>query len=380
MNTNEIDDKRDISSFKSITFSKYQKSKVKEKLINCIYNNKIESACYWSAEFICSGHILDLWDIIILYFCKYIHNGNPKLIMYLEMRYNNFATIINNGYSDNILLLRNNSKIRKLFCEIICILTFSNKKHAYKEIKIDKNTEYDLTNLTDKFKASSIEYVRKVYLENDPKELFIPLNEFIYNLEIKNIVDTCYWYEWILNYEIILKKNKVKCLAEGRSYAPKDHYNDIIWIIWDIFFYYSSKDSYKKKIINALFTLFTIRYNSSIKRKRKYIIYFAINILIEKIDFTNPIIDKKNNDNINNVIKNIDIVYKQIKKNEESPNTDYMFKNVKKSNIEKTMEKMDIMDNFNTSNHDNNDYNDNDNDNDNDNTNSNNENDIIDNN
>jgi hypothetical protein len=362
MNSDEIDDKRDISAFKSITFSKYQKSKVKEKLINSIYNNKIESACYWSAEFICSGHLLELWEIIILYFCKYIHNGNPKLIMYLEMRYNNFATIINNGYSSNILLLRNNLKIRKLFCEIICILTFSNKKHAYKEIKIDKNTEYDLTNLTDKFKASSIDYIKKIYLENDPKELFIPLNEFVYNLEIKNIVETCYWYEWVLNYEIILKKNKIKCIAEGRSYAPKDHYNDIIWIIWDIFFYYSSKDIHKKKIINALFTLFTIRYNPCMKRKRKYIIYFAINILIEKIDFTNQIIEKTNNEKLIKVLSNINIIYKQIKKNEESPNTDYMFKNLKKSNIEKTMEKMDIMDNFNN-------LNDNDNDNDNDNNN-----------
>ena len=75
-------------------------------------------------------------------------------------------------------------------------------KEQHTQIKIDKNTEYDLLELSDKFKAPSIEYVKKIYLENDPKELYIPINELIYNLETKNIVETCYWYEWILNYEI----------------------------------------------------------------------------------------------------------------------------------------------------------------------------------
>ena len=103
------------TEFKNITFSKFQKCKAKQELVNCIYNGKIENACYWCAEFICAGHYLDLWDIIILYYCKFIHIGNPKLPIYLNMRYDNFVTILNNGYSANVLVLRNNKKIRKLF-------------------------------------------------------------------------------------------------------------------------------------------------------------------------------------------------------------------------------------------------------------------------
>ena len=44
--------------------------------------------------------------------------------------------IIENGYIDNELRLRNNIKIRKLFAEIICILCLSPKKHIVQIIKI----------------------------------------------------------------------------------------------------------------------------------------------------------------------------------------------------------------------------------------------------
>lgn len=346
MDINEISDKRDKAAFRNITFSKFQKSKAKDELLKSLYNSKLEQACYWSGEFICAGHLLDLWEIIISYVCKFIHIGNPKLILYLEMRYNNFVQIINNGYNDNLLLLRNNNKIRKLFCEIVCIAALSNKKHLYKEIKIDKNTEYDLLELSDKFKAPSIEYVKKIYLENDPKELYIPINELIYNLETKNIVETCYWYEWILNYENILNKKKIKCKCEGRSYAPKDFYHDIIWIIWDIIFYFTknNKSSILNKIINSLFTLFCMKYNTSFKKKRKYIIYFAFTLLIEPVNFDQVII--KDKELINKFISNIDVIYRQIKKNEESLKTDYLFHNLNKTNIEKTIEKFDILDNI----------------------------------
>jgi hypothetical protein len=362
MDTNHINDIR--LSFRNITFSKFQKSKARLELLKNLYDEKIESACYWSAEFICAGHFLDLWDIILYYVYKYIHNGNPKLTLYLNMRYNNFISILQNGYSKELLALRNNEKIRKLFCEIICVLCFSNKKNVISDVKLDKNNSFDLTCMSEKFKAPNVSYIEEIIKEDDPKELIIPINELIFNLINKNIISVYYWYEWIIEYENICIKKKKKCVCENRSYAPPGNMHDIIWIIWDILFYYSdpaivdkkytiidsennnnnNNNSLKHKIIKNLFELFIIKYNNNVKKKRKYIIYYAFALLVDNINFTIAIINKR--EETEAIVLKINTIYKEIKKNEESPKTDYLFNNLNKSNLEKTMEKMELLNNL----------------------------------
>ena len=125
MNENDITDKRPIKEFKGITFSKYKKSAVKKELLNNLSNGKIEQACYWASEFICAAHFIYLWDIVLLFASRNIHIGNPKLPIYLDLRLSHFKNIVNGGYQNNILKLRNSEKIRKLFAEVICVLCLS---------------------------------------------------------------------------------------------------------------------------------------------------------------------------------------------------------------------------------------------------------------
>lgn len=111
------------------------KTDVRKELLNSILNGKVEHACNWSAELICAGQFLDLWDIILTFLGKHIHLANPRLAIYVELRYENFKNIISSGYQDELLRLRNSPKIRALFAEVICILCFSNKNIVFKVLK-----------------------------------------------------------------------------------------------------------------------------------------------------------------------------------------------------------------------------------------------------
>ena len=346
MNENEISDKRSIKDFKGITFSKYKKSDAKKELLNNMSDGKIEPACYWAAEFICAGHYADIWEIIILFCSKHIHLGNPKLPIYLDLRLDHFKQILNGGYQENIIKMRNNNKIRKLFGEIISVLCLSKKKNTFDNIKISKD-DFNITKITYNLKADSTQYATKIFKKEDPTELFIGTNEFFWNIlkEQKNSSLACWWLEWILGFEDICKKENKKYSAARRSNMPVEgnFQKDVIWIIWECLLYEANNRSKGlHKIVTAMLNIFCLRYKPGVRRRRKYLIYFAINLLTEPLDNNIPII--KNEKMVENITSKINIIYKQIKKNEIRPDTDYLFNNsITNNNLEKTINKLEKM-------------------------------------
>ena len=345
MDEYEINDVREQRHFKGITFSEFKKTDVKNELLTSLYKSKIEPACFWSAELICAGHYADLWDTIIGFYTKHIHIGNPKLITYLDLRITNFKDIISNGYIDQELRLRNSDKMRKLFCEVMCVLCEAKRRHCYAEVKVKKE-DFDLTHMTERFKAPNVKFAEDIFLKDDPKELFIAANEFAFNLSEtgKNCVNACYWMEWIMEFENICKQKKEKFKCERREFADVDQkcQMDIIWIIWDIFLEEAAKrNTLVQRIVNSALNIFCLRYRTGCHKKRRLIMYFIIEVFTEPFSTEEEIV--KDKAKILVITRNIDKIYKQIKKNEHSPGTDYLYQNTKASNLEKTIEKLEKM-------------------------------------
>jgi hypothetical protein len=71
-----------------------------------------------------------------------------------------------------------------------------------------------------------------------------------------------------------------------------------------------------------------------------------VSLLCENVTLTEEIMREQQKEVVAAIMKKIDTIYGQIKTNEESPGTDYLFKDVKASNLEKTIEKLEAMDNF----------------------------------
>lgn len=341
----EINDIRLQRDFSGKSFSEFKKTDVIRELTKSLLDNKLEPSCFWSAELICGGHYMDLWNTIILFVGKYIYIGNPKIISYLELRITKFKEIIRNGYVGNELSMRNNLNVRKIFCEIVCVLCESSRKHALELIKITPN-DFDITQLSERFKAPHTNYSKDIFKSGDPKQLFIAVNELAYHMskDSKDGVSACYWVEWILECTQNSKKQKQQYKCERRS-MPVDSKDQLesVWIIWEMLTYFANKDgTLCKKTMESLLQVFCLRFTSGVIKRRRYLIYYGVCLITESVNYKVNVI--RNIEKIESVINKIDNIYKQIKKNEHAPETDYLFHNVKeKSNLEKTIAKLDLM-------------------------------------
>ena len=295
-----INDKR--VNFQTTTFSNYKKSHVIKELTNSMYYQKLEEAFFWTGDLLCSGHIIDIWNVYIHFICKYIHVNNPKLPIYLYKKFEEFKSI---AVKSSDLELRNNKEVRILFFTITAMLCDSKKD------SILDNLKFDLKDIHSNLKAPNITYIQSFFRQGDPKEYFIALNELMYHLkDTKNKMDILYWIEWIIEFEQVLIKKKKHIVCIQRDFAPN---TNIIWLIWELFLSFKH-DPVLERIINALFNLFRIKYTPASNKKKKCILHLCIMFIINHIDYNKKLVE--NVAIFNHLEKNIVITFEQIKKSE----------------------------------------------------------------
>lgn len=312
-----ISDSRD--NFKAITFSNFKRNDVYKKLQNAIYYNKQEEAFFWTGELLCSNMLLQLWESYFLLMSKYIHIHNPKLPLYILKKYLEFRKII--SQNDDIAVVRNNHNMRIIFFSITTILCESQKLTILDDLR--HQFVFKIENLYDNLKAPNIEFVKMIYIDSDPKEFLVPFNEFIYHLtDTKSKVDIVYWINWIIEFDILCrkKKNTVSCAPRSIFKNTQTHLErNVIWILWDFILKHSNETLHNSlhAIIQSLFELFSTRYALSINKKRRSILYHAIEIIIlhQDIKYNIPILS--DNRVFNNLEKNISTIFSQLKDKEK---------------------------------------------------------------
>ena len=280
-----IDDERPIGAFVKMTFSGYKTVDAMKKLMESLINAKVEGACYWTAELICSGHYAELWETIFLFYGKHVHVANPKLAVYIENKLSKFKENMNNASSAQAQLnFRNEPAFRNMFCEIIITLCLSDKKFIIQYTNVPAE-DFDLVILKNNLVAPDFTRAEKIIQPEDPRELLVTVNElqFCLSPEISSTMRANYWIEWLLDYAKLCKKRKQPCLIQQRAHDNIDikHQRNIVWLIWDAICHETKerRNTLLIKIIDSLFRMFTLRYSEVHNTRRKSIIYFAVAIL-----------------------------------------------------------------------------------------------------
>ena len=300
------------TSFNKTTFSNLNKKFVCDELTSSIYFNKLEESLKLTAEMLASSYIKELWFIYINYYSKYIHVSNVKVPIYLNNKYADFKEIACTVSCD--FDLRNNNIIRKLFFTITYILCNLPKDNIL-EYTIFK---LDIPNLSKQTRATSVEFIKKYYLDDDPKDYYMLINEFTYHLEkTHDKTWILYWINCIVELDAHFnKQNKNYTCSVRKLPIPVLNETNIVWLVWYIILQESAllRSELIKKAIQSLFELFTIKYSKQTNKKQKSIIGVAALMLHHVSNLNVKLIS--NMEELSTLDEHMTSIFTTIKKNQ----------------------------------------------------------------
>jgi len=227
MNEEDFIDSRTPTQFYDISFSGYERKRVKNMLEMAMYEGKLSQAIDWMMELLGAGHLRDIWQACLMVYVRFVHLSSINVLDFLHQTWCQYKQWI--GEERKALIFRNHVEIRNLFYQLVGVVTQIPKQNELISFYKYKITQYDFDTAGDveKYQAPK-DYLSGIFMEGDPLELYYPLNEFYYHLvDTQQKIKIYYWLDFLLEY---YTKNKELCCFQ------KAHYRDteMIWLIWSI--------------------------------------------------------------------------------------------------------------------------------------------------
>jgi hypothetical protein len=121
--------------------------------------------------------------------------------------------------------------------------------------------------------------------QEDPMELYVPINEFAYCLrsETRDSIRALYWVSWILKYAAKYKednKTYLLCAYRSNDYVEEKYLRSPIWILWSCI-NETARGTPVQQYIECLFKMYCLRWGQGDLKKRLPFLITAILFVCE---------------------------------------------------------------------------------------------------
>ena len=315
-----VEDTRPATDFRVKTISGYKVTDVQSAFKKSLTDSRLEEACHWGIELLCSGYIQKIFNCLFNIFTKNVYTNNPLLAQKLLIRFEFFINIKNlflmNAKKVNekeiLLKLRNVQAIRNQLVELIVIVVNSNKGKSLNLPSIKS------VSVTDKMSARDETEIRNYIKYGDSKELQLAGNEFVTAVKRNDSARGLFWLSWISTIEKLTIKQTRREYKQGyRKIANVDekyHY-DFIWLFWEIILnQVKHRDTGVKNQVISLYRLYIFEYAPAKKAKKMPLILCAIKYLTEIYSVNTPVIN--NESTLVQACGRVNSLFAEVKKNE----------------------------------------------------------------
>jgi len=272
-----ISDSRTVVDFQKFTFSGHLRAHVYKVLDENIKLGHADYTCYWILELMCSGLVHSCWNTLFLSAALHINRAAPNVFLHLTQKYEQFAHYEHLYTVMNMTDIRNHAEARLLFCEVGAAVALCKKAKLPSFPRIKPEHDFNQIVIQENLKAPSSMYARMVMKKEDPMELYVPINEFMYCLQgVRDSARALYWAAWILTYASKYKldnKTHLVCGYRSNEYVEEKYLRSPIWILWACIHESCRSTPAIIPYVDAVYKMYCLRWGAGeLKRRLPFLI------------------------------------------------------------------------------------------------------------